>query len=277
MSIRFACPHCFVRLSAPAGSAGQTVRCPKCSSEMSLPGPQPVGASDLRTESPESGWGRAPRHNHASDRPERQNRSGAKGDWGKRQKQRGDGTYGLASLVVALIAGLLVGLVGGGLGVWAWIGSRPKEVVEVVEEVPARPVDQAAPPAAGNEKADAPAQPAPWIPRPGDDCSLYIPAKFTMRGWDGKDLCLVAPDVFALDRMVKYVNARDGKGLSDMIDQGRLLWSDRPEHFVKVIAVNREVGTAEVRLRDTINRGDRQSPSRARAPEVVVFIEQLRR
>lgn len=88
-------------------------------------------------------------------------------------------------------------------------------------------------------------RPQPWVPSPGDACrATGIRINYT----DGSSAIILAADVLAHDRLVKYVEASDGKGIAELLGRKRAFEFKQNEVEVKLLRLHRSRGIAEVRV-----------------------------
>ena len=87
-----------------------------------------------------------------------------------------------------------------------------------------------------------------WTPSAGDICFAVEPL-ITNRSDDAPTI-LLAVDAFALERMLKYIIAGDGKGVQELLADERIHAIKQLSVEVKVIFIHRASRMVEVRITD---------------------------
>lgn len=91
-----------------------------------------------------------------------------------------------------------------------------------------------------------------WTPGLGDNCVVEAPDVLSVNpgkySSQGGRVYFIALDYFALERLLKYAAAKDERGFFDLLHEHRLAWSTSKKIAVRVLALNKGNGLAEVRI-----------------------------
>lgn len=104
---------------------------------------------------------------------------------------------------------------------------------------------------------------------PGDRCEIHFPSGFGMSGPNGPAYP-IARDYLALERMLKYIEARDGKGLIDQFRDRRIMLMSQQVVSAKVIHINERLGTVELRV---VSAADYDWPGESRRTDRLLSTE----